>query len=68
MIRPYERNAIKNKLAWACSVQFNGTGMAFMSFVFNVRSNICYTDESPFCFFRLSLHPNTPKKVIYTLN
>lgn len=40
MIRPYERNAIKNKLAWACSVQFNGTGMAFMSFVFNVRSNI----------------------------
>ena len=51
MMRPYETNTIKNKLAWACSVQFNGTGMGFMSFVFNVRSNICYTDESPFCFF-----------------
>ena len=44
MMRPYDRNALKNKLAWACSVQFNGTGMAFMSFVLNSRSNICYTD------------------------
>lgn len=60
-----QHSYIKNKQAWACSVQFNGICVVFMSFFLTLGLisviQVSHLSES---FF---LYPNTQKRRIYTL-